>query len=562
MATENIHRMAAILFTDMVGFSHQMQLDEALTMRLLDEHNAIIEARIDTYRGRVIKTVGDAFMAEFPSSLLAVKCALDIQSALDKRNEQVVNDNERIEVRMGVHVGDVHERDGDLFGVTVNVASRLEPLAAPGTLCVSVDVLKQVLNQVHADAEDLGAPDLKGIKTRFPVFRLRPSQDRLKRPRKRAKRIDRGRAIAMLLLVLFAGLLWQQKSRLKAAEPAAQITDKILEVASTNHWGDLKTYNNSASIGMTALYNAMEHIIPFGKKHGPDQLLERFEHDVDYKIWRMKLRTGVFFHPHPCLKDGQTREATGADLLYSLRANSFSEVPSDYAQSMVLGEDDVVTVLLHDSDISFPRRLWTIPLFPRELDGCDEPSDFKQPSATGPWRFTGPLNGTDLTLSRWSKWWNKKSLKGQLPGKMRFHQVPNAAEAIQGVSDGRFDLFQPAGITEPKSIVAQAETVENVTTAHDQLPCTTLEYRLPISGDFRDLLVANTDLAWALTHAIDREKSSRCKTPTRFPGDAFCFLTSSGTTPESATAFLIWTWRVNFTKKPKQGHSRPNSRSA
>ena len=315
-----------------------------------------------------------------------------------------------------------------------------------------------------------------------------------------------GGLLLLLLLWITFGQTLLVDSPAEEGPALPQGTDDILEVSSTQNWGDLRTYDNSGSIGMTALNNVMERLIPLGEEYGPGQLLELFEHDADYKVWRLRLRPGVLFHPHPCLPGGETREATGADLLYSLRLHRFSPETLDYVRSMGLDEDDVLTITLHEGDTQIIRRLWDSPLFPRELEGCDDPKNFKQPSATGPWRFTGPMDGRGLTLTRWSEWWNRDSLRGRLPGRLRFHRVRSASDGIQGVEQGRYDLFRPQSFTEPKGLVDQAAGLGGVSVAHDQLGCSDVELRLPISTKLQEMLRANNDLAWALTHAIDREK--------------------------------------------------------
>jgi len=119
--TEN-RRLAAIMFTDIVGFSCQMGANEARTLRLLDTHNRITQQAVAEHHGTVIKTVGDAFLVDFPSVVNAVQCAQQVQAQLRVYNTESA---EQIHMRIGIHLGDIIQQDGDVFGDGVNVASRL-----------------------------------------------------------------------------------------------------------------------------------------------------------------------------------------------------------------------------------------------------------------------------------------------------------------------------------------------------------------------------------------------------------------------------------------------------
>src|SRR5215813_9534162 len=168
-------KLAAIMFTDIVGFSRQMGANETRTLRLLEVHNHIIEQAVAAHRGHVIKTAGDGFLVEFPSVVHAVQCAQQIQAQLRAHNGEQEKD-EQIHLRIGVHLGDmVVQPNGDVLGDGVNIASRLQTLAEPDTICISDMVYRDVAQKVPLGTViSLGRPKLKNITQRFPVYALLP----------------------------------------------------------------------------------------------------------------------------------------------------------------------------------------------------------------------------------------------------------------------------------------------------------------------------------------------------------------------------------------------------
>jgi class 3 adenylate cyclase/KaiC/GvpD/RAD55 family RecA-like ATPase len=169
--TEGDRRLAAIMFTDTVGFTATTQRDEALAMTLLGEQRALMRPFFAKYRGREVKTIGDAFLVEFASALEGVKCAVEIQEALRAINIKRPDDR-KILVRIGIHLGDVLHTGTDVAGDAVNVASRLEPLAPPGGVCVSGQVYESMANKVHYRFESLGRPRLKNVSSQVDVYVL------------------------------------------------------------------------------------------------------------------------------------------------------------------------------------------------------------------------------------------------------------------------------------------------------------------------------------------------------------------------------------------------------
>jgi TolB-like protein/Tfp pilus assembly protein PilF len=171
-------RLAALLSADAVGYSRLMSEDDESTVRTLGTHRRGIERRIDDFRGRVVDAPGDNLLAEFPSVLGAVRCAVEIQRELAGRNEKVEPER-RMAFRIGIHLGDVIVEGPRIYGSGVNIAARLEGLAEPGGICVSDFVYQQVRGKVDLPVADLGEQELKNIDEPVRAYRmtLADSQD-------------------------------------------------------------------------------------------------------------------------------------------------------------------------------------------------------------------------------------------------------------------------------------------------------------------------------------------------------------------------------------------------
>src|SRR5437764_10494384 len=170
MPTEE-RKLAAIMFTDMVGYSALAQRDDKVALELLEEHRRLLREIFPRFHGTEIKTIGDAFLVEFGSALEAAQCAIEIQRTLAKRNHDVKSDR-RIELKIGIHIGDVVHRGGDVYGDGVNIASRIEALAGAGGICVSMDVERQIRNALEARFEKLAPTELKNISVPMDLFRI------------------------------------------------------------------------------------------------------------------------------------------------------------------------------------------------------------------------------------------------------------------------------------------------------------------------------------------------------------------------------------------------------
>ena len=157
-------KIAAIFAADIAGYSRLVAEDEEETLRRLASYRQVTDDFIAKSGGRIFNTAGDAVLAEFPSAVEAVRCAIDIQESLRTRN-MAYPPSRQMSFRIGITIGDVVERDGDLLGDGVNIAARLEGLAEVGGICISRAVHEQVANKLSVQFADIGAQEVKNIPT-------------------------------------------------------------------------------------------------------------------------------------------------------------------------------------------------------------------------------------------------------------------------------------------------------------------------------------------------------------------------------------------------------------
>jgi len=169
-------RLAAILAADVEGYSRLMHDDEEATLATLSARRALIDHLILRHKGRIANTAGDSVLAEFASVLDAVRCAVDIREAVARANEQE-SEARKMRFRIGINVGDVIVKEGDIFGDGVNVAARLEGLVSGGEICVSRGVRDHLRYRSGMSFEDLGEQLVKNIAHPIRAFRLRVADD-------------------------------------------------------------------------------------------------------------------------------------------------------------------------------------------------------------------------------------------------------------------------------------------------------------------------------------------------------------------------------------------------
>jgi adenylate cyclase len=167
-------RLAAILAADVEGYSRHTELNEEASTATLRMYRVVVEESISAHRGHIFSSAGDGVVAEFPSIVEAIRCAVEIQNEMAERNAGVP-ENERMQFRIGVNLGDVIAEENNFYGTGVNVAVRLEQLAEPGGICVSQTVYDQVRKIVEIPFQDIGERRLKNIADPVHVYRVLPS---------------------------------------------------------------------------------------------------------------------------------------------------------------------------------------------------------------------------------------------------------------------------------------------------------------------------------------------------------------------------------------------------
>lgn len=174
-------KLSAILFTGIEAVGHQSWRDEALQQVVRDEHAVLVRELLPRHGGREVKRLEDGFLLEFEGGLAAVDFGLELQQALKVHNGLVAAER-RVVMRVGVHLGVVVHRDGDVFGEGVNLAARIEALARPGTLYVSETVARQVEGQLESPPVRLGRGEMKNIRLPVAVYRIDPPEHRRRQP--------------------------------------------------------------------------------------------------------------------------------------------------------------------------------------------------------------------------------------------------------------------------------------------------------------------------------------------------------------------------------------------
>jgi class 3 adenylate cyclase/predicted transcriptional regulator len=163
--------LAAIMFADVAGYTALTQQNERHALALLEDYRSVTREALRSYHGREVKTVGDAFLVEFTSALEASQCAIELQRRMNERNLKALP-GERLLIRVGIHVGDVERKGGDILGDAVNIGSRVYSYAPPGGICITRQVFDQVWNKLDKHISEMGRKDAKNLESPIEVFSI------------------------------------------------------------------------------------------------------------------------------------------------------------------------------------------------------------------------------------------------------------------------------------------------------------------------------------------------------------------------------------------------------
>jgi adenylate cyclase len=224
-----VRRLAAILSADVVGYSRLMGRDEAVTVHDLEAHQAAVLPIVEQHGGSVINIAGDGIVAEFPSAVRAVECAAAIQKIMAERNADIPEDR-RMQLRIGVNLGDIVHEGEHVYGDGINVAARLEPLAQPGGICISATVRDAIIGNLALPLEDLGEKSLKNIERPVRIYEIPPPGARARNSRIGAGLKGLRRAtplLAIVVVLLIAGVeawrLWPSQRQALEYAPAIAV---------------------------------------------------------------------------------------------------------------------------------------------------------------------------------------------------------------------------------------------------------------------------------------------------------------------------------------------------
>ena len=174
MSSTTERKLAAIMFTDIVGFTGIMRKNESAGISILENQESLINPLVSKHKGNLIKKTGDGYLLEFSSSVEAVQCAMEMQEAIKEYNSN--QDNLEFHIRIGIHLGDILVMGNDILGDGVNVASRIEPLASPGGICLTEAVYESIKSKINISPRRISNVDLKHIDDKYTIYKL-PNDD-------------------------------------------------------------------------------------------------------------------------------------------------------------------------------------------------------------------------------------------------------------------------------------------------------------------------------------------------------------------------------------------------
>ena len=226
MGTKDIDRKIAVIFaTDVVGYSKHIEIDENQTIKSFEDCNEILEKLLIKYGGSVFNTAGDSVLAEFTSAVAAVECGSDFQKEIKKRNSSIET-SLKLEFRIGINMGDVVKKSGNLLGDGVNIAARLEALSQPNGISISKSVFDLVSNKTNLIFNDLGIQKVKDNEFHAFDILLDPSQKRTLKTKSKSNVLLFATIAVVLLIGLVGGYYYNSKFQVTDNNKTVLTADK------------------------------------------------------------------------------------------------------------------------------------------------------------------------------------------------------------------------------------------------------------------------------------------------------------------------------------------------
>jgi adenylate cyclase len=317
-AREGLHvderRLAAILAADVAGYSRLMGRNEEETVRELEAHQAVILPLIAKHGGSIINIAGDGVVAQFPSAVRAVECAVAIQKIMAERNFDVPADR-RMLMRIGVNLGDIIHDGTRTYGDGINVAARLEPLAEPGGICISANVRDAIFGKLGLPLRDIGEKTLKNIDRPVHVFQIQPAGTRARRDwlsqgLRHYRRLAPALGLVVLLAALAGAAAWRFWPR-EMSSPDYTPVIAVLPFANTSGDKSLDTLGPSLArevSAMLATYPLFRMVPPSGlPSKGNEDVGRRYAIDGDL------LKSGNKLRVRPRLTDAASGQTVWSD---------------------------------------------------------------------------------------------------------------------------------------------------------------------------------------------------------------------------------------------------------
>lgn len=350
-------RLAAIMAADVVGYSRLVGTDETGTLVTLKSHlQALLQPKVAQYHGRIVKQMGDGLLAEFPSAVEAVQCAIEIQHAMVKRNTGVSKER-RITYRIGINIGDIVVEDDDIFGDGVNVAARLEGIAEPEGICVGRNVRDQVRDKLDIDFEDMGEIAVKNIARQVRAYRI-PLNDKsramltpieLVQSPRLASRVSLPMAVvaAFALVVAVASLVWWRPWT-PDMQPGS-IVERALTLPDKPSIAVLPFNNLSGDAAQDYLADGLTENIITALASVPAVFVISRNSTFTYKgksvqVWKVAAEMGVRYVLEGSIQRAGDRIRVTAQLIDAIRGNHLWSARYDREFSDLFAVEDEITL--------------------------------------------------------------------------------------------------------------------------------------------------------------------------------------------------------------------------